>query len=102
MSNGHAQAALLAKIGSEQAIEDFKAGKALVDNPFPERSERWWAWDTKMTRLICNRDHGPVCCQEHDMHLGGKVRYHWGLSSCTECETEVDKQRSLNEKASKK
>ena len=101
MSNGHAQAALENREGALRAIEDFKAG--IEENPFPVRGG-WQrlAWDAKMTQLICRRDHGFVCCQEHVQHIAGRFnKSYMGLTSCSFCEEEVDKERQKRIEAAK-
>lgn len=93
MSNGHAQAALENREGALRAIEDFKT--EVTVNPFP-RGGGWQrlAWETKMAQLVCRRDHGLICCQEHIQHLAGRFnKSYMGLTSCSFCEKEVDKER---------
>jgi hypothetical protein len=101
MSDGHAQAILENREGALRAIEDFKAG--VTANPFP-RGGGWQrlAWETKMEKLICRRDHGIVCCQEHNQHLAGRFnKSHMGLTSCNFCEKEVEEERKRRIEASK-
>lgn len=100
MSNGHAQSLVERQEGALRAIEDFKSG--VTENPFSV-GEGWrlWAWEAKMNQLACRRDHGMICCQEHNQHLAGRFnKMHTGLTSCSFCEKEVDeeRQRRLKEK----
>lgn len=93
MSNAHAQAVIERQEGAVRAIEDFKSG--VTENPFSVgQGWRLWAWDEKMKQLVCRRDHGAICCQEHSQHLAGRWnKSHMGLTSCSYCEKEVDEER---------